>query len=218
MSLSLPERLDTAEILADHIQALCRRDGRLVAVAERVGVVPTRRTTPGFSGMAKIVCGQLLSVASANAIWARYEVLPGALDATAFLAIEEAAIRAVGFSGGKYRTLRVVAEAIVEGRLDLAHLETLPAEEALAILTGLKGIGPWTAEVYLLFCAGHPDIFPAGDLALRKAVGDAFGMAEMPSIRELHHIARAWSPHRGAAALMFWRYFAMMKNKEGIGL
>lgn len=218
MSLPLPERLDTAEILAEHIAALCLRDERLLAVVSQVGAVPTRRNAPGFGGMARIVCGQLLSVASANAIWARYELVPGALDAAQFLAIEEAAIRAVGFSGGKYKTLRVVAEAIVEGRLDLTHLETLPAEEALTVLTGLKGIGPWTAEVYLLFCAGHPDIFPAGDLALRKAVGEAFGMAQMPSIRDLHQIARTWSPHRGAAALLFWRYFAALKNKEGIGL
>ena len=211
-------RLDSAERLAVHLDALMALDQRLHPVRERAGQIEIRATGPGFAGMARIICSQQLSVASARAIWGRFAALDGALEAKSFLLIEEPALRGVGLSVGKVRSMRVVAAAIDDGTLDFEQIETLPVEEAVLRLTALKGIGPWTAEIYLLFCAGHPDIFPAGDLALRKAVGQALGMAAVPSIPEVSAIAEAWSPHRGAAALLFWRYFVTMKQKEGIGL
>ena len=94
----------------------------------------------------------------------------------------------------------------------------MPAEAAIAHLTMIKGVGPWTAEIYLLFCVGHPDVFPAGDLALKKAVVDALGLAALPSTKELIEIAAPWSPHRGAAALLLWRYFHALREKEGIAI
>ena len=211
-------RLDSAERLALHLDALMVLDQRLHPVRERAGQVEIRATGPGFAGMARIICSQQLSVASARAIWGRFAALDGALEAKSFLLIEESVLRGVGLSVGKVRSMRVVAAAIADGTLDFEQIETLPVEEAVSQLTALKGIGPWTAEIYLLFCAGHPDIFPAGDLALRKAVGQALGLADVPSIQEVSAIAEAWSPHRGAAALLFWRYFVTMKQKEGIGL
>ena len=211
-------RLDSAERLALHLDALMVLDQRLHPVRERAGQVEIRATGPGFAGMARIICSQQLSVASARAIWGRFAALDGALEAESFLLIEEPVLRGVGLSAGKVRSMRVVADAIATGVLDFEQIETLPVEEAVSQLTALKGIGPWTAEIYLLFCAGHPDIFPAGDLALRKAVGQALGLADVPSIQEVSAIAEAWSPHRGAAALLFWRYFVTMKQKEGIGL
>lgn len=180
------------------------------------GTIQPRTSEPGFAGMAKIVCGQLLSVASARAIWSRYAAIEGALDAASFLCVEEALVRGAGFSAGKYRTVRAIAEAVVAGQLDFAHLETLPAAQAIKYLTAHKGIGPWTAEVYLVFCAGHPDIFPAGDLALLKAVHHGLGLDERPTIKQMIDLAVPWSPHRAAAALLFWRYFAVMRDKEGI--
>jgi DNA-3-methyladenine glycosylase II len=108
----------------------------------------------------------------------------------------------------------VVAEAIVGGDLDFAHIDALPAEEATARLVALKGIGPWTAEVYLLFCAAHPDIFPAGDLALLKAAHHGLGLDARPTIKEMIGLAQDYSPHRSAAALLFWRYFAALKNRD----
>ena len=119
--------------------------------------------------MAKVICGQQVSVASASAIWSRFENLPGALDPVTYLGLSEEQVRATGFSGGKFRTVRAIAEAVAAGALDFDHLETLPAEEAVRALVAHKGIGPWTAEVYLMFCAGHRDVFPAGDLALLGA-------------------------------------------------
>jgi DNA-3-methyladenine glycosylase II len=219
MSANLPtDRLDSAQALTRHIQGLVAIDPRLAPIVERAGAFAVRTTIPGFSGLAKIICGQQLSVASANAIWGRYAALEGATDAEGFLRLDEATIRATGFSNGKYQTLRVVAEAIANGDLDFTHLETLPAKEAISHLTKLKGIGPWTAEIYLLFCAGHPDIFPAGDLALQKAVGHALDLGERPSVKQVIDVAELWSPYRGAAALLFWRYYAVLRSREGIAL
>lgn len=209
-------RLDTSDAIDIHLDSLIHLDPRLAAVRKIAGTVQPRTTNPGFAGMAKIVCGQLLSVASARAIWSRYEAIEGALDASSFLEVDEALVRGAGFSGGKYRTLRVIAEAVAAGQLDFTHLETLPAAEAIKYLTAHKGIGPWTAEVYLVFCAGHPDIFPAGDLALLKAVHHGLGLDERPTIKQMIDVAAPWSPHRAAAALLFWRYFAVMRDKEGI--
>ena len=109
----------------------------------------------------------------------------------------------------------MIAEAVVGGELDFDRVETLPPEAAAAYLTAHKGIGPWTAEIYLMFCSGHPDIFPAGDLALQKAVGHALEMETAPTAKQLIDIAKSWSPHRHAAALLFWKYYAVVLRKAG---
>jgi DNA-3-methyladenine glycosylase II len=212
-TLSAPT-IDTPEGVAWHLERLIAHDPRLLPMLETVGAVTPRINPKGFAGMAKVVCGQLLSVQSAAAIWARYEVLPGALEAEGYLGLSEDAVRAVGFSGAKYRTMRSIAEAVCSGALDFAQVDQLPGDEAIARLVALKGIGPWTAEVYLLFCAGHPDIFPAGDLALLKAAHQGLGLDARPTIREMIGLAQDWSPHRSAAALLFWRYFAALKQRE----
>ena len=211
-------RLDSVGAVAGHIEALVGLDARLGPVRDFAGEVQPRITEPGFAGIAHVICGQQLSVASARAIWGRFELLPGALDPVTYLSLTEEAVRATGFSGGKFRTVRAIAEAIVAGALDFEHLETLPAEEAVRYLVAHKGIGPWTAEVYLMFCAGHPDVFPAGDLALLKAVQHGLGLDARPTIKEMIGMAEPWTPHRSAAALLFWRYFAVMRDREGIAL
>jgi DNA-3-methyladenine glycosylase II len=217
MNLDDPSpRLDSVAMVSGHLDALVALDPRLGAVRDVAGVVEPRINAPGFAGIAKVICGQQVSVLSAAAIWKRFEALPGALDPSTYLSLSEEAVRGVGFSAGKYRTVRVIAEAMVAGTLDFAHLETLPANEAVAYLVAHKGIGPWTAEVYLMFCAGHPDVFPAGDLALLKAVHHGLGLDARPSIKEMVGIAAGWAPHRSAAALMFWRYFAVLRDREGI--
>lgn len=209
-------RLDSAGAVASHIEALVGMDPRLAAVRDFAGPVQPRINPPGFVGIAKVITGQQLSVTSAAAIWSRFELLPGALDPVTYLSLSEEAVRATGFSGGKFRTLRAIAEAMAAGVLDFDHLETLPAEDAVRYLVAHKGIGPWTAEVYLMFCAGHPDVFPAGDLALLKAVQHGLGLDARPTIKEMIGIAAPWTPHRSAAALLFWRYFAVMRDREGI--
>ena len=209
-------RLDRAEAVEAHLDALMAIDPRLAPVRDFAGPVSPRINPPGFAGIAKVITGQQLSVTSAAAIWGRFEQLPGALDPVTYLSLSEEAVRATGFSGGKFRTVGAIAEAMVAGTLDFDHLESLPAEEAVAYLVAHKGIGPWTAQVYLMFCAQHPDVFPAGDLALLKAVHHGLGLDARPSIKEMIAIAAGWAPHRSAAALLFWRYFAVMRDREGI--
>ncbi|MBE0579352.1 DNA-3-methyladenine glycosylase [Devosia sp.] len=209
-------RLNSAEAVAAHLDLLVTIDPRLSAVRDFAGPVQPRITQPGFPGIAKVITGQQVSVASAAAIWSRFEQLPGALDPVTYLSLSEAEVRGVGFSGSKFRTVRAIAEAMVAGQLDFDHLETLPAEDAVRYLVAHKGIGPWTAEVYLMFCAQHPDVFPAGDLALLKAVHHGLGLDARPTIRDMIGIAADWHPHRSAAALLFWRYFAVMRDREGI--
>lgn len=207
-------RIDTAEGVAWHLEKLTALDPRLAPMLESVGTVQPRVNPQHFAGMAKVVCGQLLSVQSAAAIWARYAALPGALDAEGYLGLSEDDVRAAGFSRAKYTTMRAMAEAVVSGELDFAEVDLLPGDAAIARLVALKGVGPWTAEVYLLFCAGHPDIFPAGDLALLKAAHHGLGLDARPTIKDMIGLAQDWSPHRSAAALLFWRYFAALKNRE----
>lgn len=202
--------------MALHIEHLVRLDDRLIAVFERAGPVATRFTEPGFAALVRIVCGQLLSVASATAIWNRYTALPGALTPEGFLALDAATVRGAGFSNSKYLTVEALAHALIDGRLDLAHIDTLTADAAVAEMTTHRGIGPWTAEIYLMICAAHPDVFPAGDIALRKAVAHGLGLPEVPSVKALYAIAERWAPHRGSAALLFWRYYATMTRREGI--
>jgi DNA-3-methyladenine glycosylase II len=210
--------LDTSEVLARQLRALFRRNPELRPIAKLAGPFEIRLTPGGFSGLARVICGQQLSVASARAIWGRFAALPGALDPATYLTLDPASIRAVGFSEGKYRTVRVIAEAIVSGALDLSLVDTMSGEDATAYLVAHKGIGPWTAEIYLMFCTGHPDIFPVGDLALRKAVGHALGM-ETPTEKELTVLAAEWAPYRHAAALLFWKYYAsVMRKTSGTAL
>jgi DNA-3-methyladenine glycosylase II len=110
--------------------------------------------------------------------------------------------------------LLALSRAVADG-LDLTHLCSLPAESAAATLTAVPGVGPWTADVYLLFSAGHPDIFPARDVALQSAVGHALGLATRPDEKSLIAIAESWSPWRGVAARLFWAYYRTMKGREG---
>lgn len=204
-------------MLAEHLVLLAKRDERLARAVERAGEVGIRQSPRGFEGLARIIVGQQLSVASARAIWSRLEAM-GVTSAPSYLAFQEESLRAAGLSGGKYRTMRGLADAVIAGALDFDAIEALPAEAAIAEMVKLKGVGPWTAEIYLLFCAGHPDIFPSGDLALQKAVAHAFGLAERPAAKALTALAAEWSPHRGAAALMFWRYHAAMRANDGWGV
>ena len=197
--------------IAEGLAWLVRRDRRLKPVLRVAGTVPLRRTLPGFAGLARVIIGQQVSTASAEAIWSRFAAaFPDGRPET-FAPADEATLRAVGLSGAKIATLRAVAAAVAEG-LDLNGLAALPGDEAHARLTAIKGIGPWTADVYLLFCLGHADVFPAGDLALRNAVADAFRRDGPVPIAELHAMAERWSPWRGVAARLFWSYYRARRN------
>ncbi len=166
--------------------------------------------------MAAIVTAQQISGAAAEAIWTRLKAAVDPFTPEQFLQTPEEALRAAGLSRPKVRTLLGAAASISAG-FDLASVHRAPADEAVAAMVALNGIGPWTAEIYLLFCVGHPDVFPTGDLALQVAVGQALGLERRPTDKELRGIAAAWSPWRGVAARMFWAYYRARRLalKEG---
>ena len=203
--------IDSEADIEEGLTHLARRDRRLVRVIRVAGPVPLRRRPNGFAGLLRIVSAQQLSVASAAAIWSRFEAAFPDCRADAILAADDAALKATGMSAPKIRTLRAAAAAVRDG-LDFEALAAMPAEAAHARLTAIPGIGPWTADVYLLFCLGHADVFPAGDLALRHAVAAAFGLAPPVPANELAVIAERWSPWRGVAACLFWTYFRAIKQ------
>ena len=206
-------RIETDEDVAAALARLVARDPRLSAVRAAAGHVPLRRTAPGFASLASIIVGQQVSRASADAINARLVAIVGPVTAAAIGAASDADLRMAGLSRPKQRALRAAAAAERDG-LDLAGLCDDEAETALACLLEIAGIGPWTAQVYLLVAAGHADIFPAGDVALQTAVGSAFGLAPRPDARMLAGIAESWSPWRSVAARLFWSYYREMRGRD----
>jgi len=188
---------------------------RLVAIGGRP---PLRRRDPGFAGLAAIIVSQQLSVASASAILGRLEALVAPLEAAQLAKATEESLRACGLSTAKIRTLRALAAAVVEGGLDLASMAALDAEDAHKALITVKGVGPWTADIFLLFCLGHPDAFPAGDLALQEAAKLALNLKRRPDAARLERIAERWRPWRGVAARMLWAYYRGVKARSGMAL
>jgi DNA-3-methyladenine glycosylase II len=174
-----------------------------------------RRRPDGFAGLASIVVSQQLSTASANAIWSRLEAAFDPLDHRAVMAARSAKLGRLGLSAAKIRCLKAIARAIARGELDLAALADLPADEAHQRLTAIHGIGPWTADVYLLFCLGHADAWPAGDLALQEAARLFLALKARPSRQDMGPLAERWRPWRGAAACMLWTYYRAAKGREG---
>ncbi len=203
--------IETTDDIAQGLAWLAKADARLTPVIRAAGPLAPRRRAPGFAGLARVVVGQQVSVASADAIWRRCLAAFPEMTPEAIGRARLPRFRKAGLSLPKIRTLRAVAAASRDG-LDLDGLAVLPAEAAHATLTAVKGIGPWTADIYLLFCLGHPDIFPAGDLALRLAVADAFGLESPVAVENLAALAERWSPWRSVAATLFWGYYSARKG------
>ena len=210
-------RIETDEDVAFGLAALIEIDPRLGPIVAISGAVPLRRRPPGFAGLARVVTAQQVSAQAAASIWTRVEGVVGAdPDPRAFASRTDAALRAAGLSAAKVRTLRAVAAAIDDG-LDLEACAGLEEAAAIERLTAIKGIGRWTAEVWLLFCAGHPDVWPAGDLALQVSIGEGLGRPERPSERESRAVAEAWRPWRSVAARLFWAHYAARRaGREGM--
>jgi DNA-3-methyladenine glycosylase II len=201
------------------VEALREKHPEFVATLTAIGgPTPLRRREPGFAGLAAIIVSQQVSVASASAIFGRLEARIAPLDAAGIAAATENDLRACGLSAAKIRTLRALSEAVVERRLDLQGLSKLDAEEAHAALVSVKGVGPWTADIFLLFCLGHPDAFPAGDLALQEAAKLALKLKTRPDAARLERIAERWRPWRGVAARLLWAYYRGVKERSGMAL
>ncbi|MFC2250836.1 DNA-3-methyladenine glycosylase [Labrys portucalensis] len=204
------------EILAG-VEALRALDPRLAAIHDLCGEPPLRRNEGGLEGLAWIIVSQQVSVASARAIWARTKAVFDPFTAQRLVSAPEADFRAGGLSMPKIRTLRALGQAMLEG-LDLDALAALGADAARLELTRVKGIGPWTADIYLMFCLGHGDAFASGDLALQEAARMLLDLEKRPDAAELARIAEAWRPWRSVAARLLFAYYAKMKNRAGVAL
>jgi DNA-3-methyladenine glycosylase II len=203
----------------DHaIAQLAGADPRFAAVLARAGRPPLRRRPDGFAGLAGIVVSQQLSTASASAIWGRLKAAFDPFDPEALLRARPAKLARIGLSAPKIRALKAIAKAVARGNLDLAALVEMPADEAHAALTAVHGIGPWTADIYLLFCLGHADAWPAGDLALQEATRLLLALAMRPTSKEMLPLAERWRPWRGAAAYVLWSYYRAAKHRDGAPL
>lgn len=207
-------RIESPADIETGLSALRGIDPRLAGIIDRAGTVPLRRQPAGYRGLASIIVSQMVSRASASAIWARLEASLGAVEPDRVLAITDDGFRAVGLSRAKVTALRETATACLAGRLDLDRLNDTTPDEAMKALTAVRGVGPWTAEVYLLFCVGHRDLFPAGDVALQAAAQHALGLDRRPDARALRELAEAWQPWRGVAARLLWAYYAACMGRE----
>jgi DNA-3-methyladenine glycosylase II len=185
--------------------ALAASDPVMARLVARLGPIDLGRwrsrwsLTP-FMGLARSIAGQQIAGAAAEAIFGRLAAWIGDRDpAEAIAAASDGDLRAVGMSAAKSRALRDLAERTLDGRLDLAGIDGLSDEDARAQLTAVRGIGPWTADIFLLAQLGRRDILPAGDLGIRNAVRVAYGLDHLPSEREVEAISRPWSPNRSLA-------------------
>jgi DNA-3-methyladenine glycosylase II len=192
--------LDTQADLEAAIAQLIERNSRLRPILERTGMPTLRRRPSGFAGLAGIVVGQQLSTASASAIWSRLTSAFDPLDPDAIRKARADRLGRIGLSAAKIKTLKTVAREIEANRLDLDTLAERDANEAHNQLTALHGIGPWTADIYLLFCLGHGDAWPAGDLALQEGMRMGLDLKSRPTVKEMGPLAENWRPFRGAAA------------------
>ncbi|WP_316226866.1 DNA-3-methyladenine glycosylase 2 family protein [Bradyrhizobium sp. SZCCHNS3052] len=208
--------LDSQAVLEDAIRDLVKQDARLAPVLEATGMPALRRREPGFAGIAHIVCGQQLSTASAAAIWGRLQAAFDPFDADAVRRAQADRLGRLGLSAAKIKTLKHIARELGAGRLNLDVLANEDADAAHATLTALPGIGPWTADVYLLFCLGHGDAWPSGDLAVQEAVKVGLGLATRPTAKQMMPLAEGWRPLRGAAAHLWWSYYRVVKKREGV--
>jgi DNA-3-methyladenine glycosylase II len=210
----MPHRLDSEADLDRGLDFLIGADPRLAAVLAVAGRPPLRRRPAGFPGLVATMIGQQLSTASANAIWGRLAAAYDPFAPEALRRARVARLKQVGLSEGKIRALKALATELATGALDLDALALMDADEAHRTLVALHGIGPWTADSYLLFCLGHADAWPAGDLALREALRLAFALPARPSVKDMGPIAEPWRPWRGVAAFLLWSYYRAVKRRD----
>ena len=210
----MTRRIDTIDDVAAGLAALALGDTRLAAIIPTAGEVPLRRSAPGFASLASIIVSQQVSRASADAIFGRLVKLVDPLEPANVISGGAVPLVEAGLSRPKQAALLAAAQAVHTGTLDLHGLCDIAPEDALARLIAVHGIGEWTAEVYLLFAAGHPDIFPAKDIALQAAAADILGLPERPNDRALRLLSESWSPWRGVAARLLWAHYRNLKGRE----
>ena len=203
--------IKTQGCVAEGVEWLCANDPAMARAYELTGPLPLRRRKDGFTELLSAIVSQQVSVASANAIWARLEAA-GLLSPEAIVARTPEQLREVGLSRQKAR----YAKALAEAGIDYDALRHAPDADVVEVLTAVTGIGVWTAEIYAMFSLGRADVFAPGDLALQEAVRMLYGLEERPKERALRQMAERWSPWRAVAARQLWAYYHVAKEREGI--
>lgn len=211
----MPRYLHTEADFDAALAKLVLADPRLAPVLATAGRPPLRRREGGFTGLCTIVIGQQLSVASAAAIRGR---LMAAFDPFHHDAVRRARadkLARLGLSAAKIRTLKAIGTAVSKGDINLEALAQMPADDAHNALIKLHGIGPWTADIYLMVCLGHADAWPSGDLALQEAARLALNLRARPDAKRMINLAQIWRPYRAVAAHLLWKYYGVVKGREG---
>jgi DNA-3-methyladenine glycosylase II len=175
-----------------------------------------RQRPAGLAGLCAIICAQQLSTASASAIWGRFSAAFDPFHHDALRRARSDKLARIGLSRPKIKTVKAIGAAIAKGDIDLEALAGMEADDAHSALTALHGIGPWTADIYLLFCLGHADAWPAGDLALQEAARLAFGLKRRPSAKDMITLADEWRPWRAVAAHLLWNYYRSIKRRDAV--
>jgi DNA-3-methyladenine glycosylase II len=201
----------TEACVAEGAEWLAAREERFAGALALTGPLPLRRSEAGFRALLSAIVSQQVSVASANAIWARMEAA-GFCDAERMAVATGEELRAVGLSRQKAR----YGQALAAAGIDFDTLRDVPDEDVVAVLTAVPGIGRWTAEIYAMFALGRADVFAPGDLALQEAAKVLFGLEVRPTERAMRAMAEAWSPWRAVAARLLWAYYRVAKEREGI--
>lgn len=195
------------------LRRLIALDPDLAPIEHHGGRLPWRTREAGFTGLLSAITAQQISNAAAAAIWRRVAALPGALEPARFLTLHEDTLRSAGFSRQKVLYGRLLAEAFVDGRLSVDMLDTADDDTAIAAISSIKGLGQWTAEVYLLFAHARRDVFPAADLALAAAAADLKKLPERPKPKALRELAEIWRPYRGLAARLLWHHWRYLNDR-----
>jgi DNA-3-methyladenine glycosylase II len=198
------------------IALLCERDPDFARIEPQAGGLAWRTRTRGFPGLLQAITAQQISNQAAAAIWARLRLVPRALDPAGLLQLPEEILRGAGLSRPKVAHARELAAACLDGRLDFPAIAALPDEEAVAAIASVRGLGRWTAEVYLLFAHARSDIFPAGDIALQASVAHLKGLDARPSERGIRAMAEQWRPARSIAARLLWHHWRFVTGRPAM--
>ncbi|HEY0567932.1 MAG TPA: DNA-3-methyladenine glycosylase 2 family protein [Xanthobacteraceae bacterium] len=211
-----PQFLQTEADLRTALNRLVSADPLLEEVLAKAGLPNLRRRPAGFAGLCAIVVSQQLSTASAGAIWGRLSAAFDPFHHDALRRSRGDKLARIGLSKPKIKTLKAISAAIAKGDIALDALAHMEADDAHKALTALHGVGPWTADIYLLFCLGHADAWPAGDLALQEAARIGFGLKRRPTSTEMVRLADKWRPWRGVAAHLLWKYYSVVKRRDPV--
>ncbi len=198
------------------IEALISLDPDFSMILQRAGPLPWRRRTPGFTALLQAIVAQMISNQAAAAIWTRLCAVPGALEPAGLVTLTDDVLRTAGLSRPKVAHARALASAFLDGTLSADRIALLDDEAAIVTIGSIKGMGRWTAEIYLLFALDRMDVFPSGDIALAAAVADLKALPARPAPLALRQMAAAWQPVRSVAARLLWHHWRHITGRPAM--